>query len=321
MKNGLSNITIHDTEVEPGSSALIKIPVGRIPSGNEITIQVQVYRSERPGPTALILGGVHGDEVNGIEVVRSALAEGFFKNIKSGNVIIIPVLNIYGFINFSRDLPDGKDINRSFPGNQNGSLAARVAHILSKKILPLADFGIDFHTGGRGTYNFPQIRYTVNHSESIELAKVFAAPYLLAKKNIPKSLRKFSFEQEIPMLVYEGGENLRLDSLASQEGLIGLKRVLVAKGILEGNLAMKPFFHYGKTTWVRSPRAGMFSLVKRSGEAIQKGDLLGYIFDPYGFEQQPLIAKRGGHIIGHTNMPVVSQGDALFHIAFDELGK
>lgn len=313
------SFTIHNTSIEPGNSAVIKIPVGRIPSGNQISIQVQVHRSAEPGPTALILGGVHGDEVNGIEIVRSAVAETFFDQITCGNVIIIPVLNIYGFINFSRDVPDGKDINRSFPGNRRGSLASRVAHTLAKKILPLADFGVDFHTGGRGTYNYPQIRYTQGHAQSLELARAFAAPFLLAKKTIPKSLRRYSMELDIPMLVYEGGENLRLDRFATEEGLAGLKRLMIAKGMLAGEKVEADYLHYEKTTWIRAPKAGMFRFEKKSGDPVDKGEVLGQIFDPYGHEQQQIKARRSGHIIGHSNMPVISQGDALFHLAYTPL--
>jgi predicted deacylase len=306
---------IHHTVVPKNSNALVKIPVGRIPSGNIISIRAHVYRAEKEGPTALILGGVHGDEVNGIEIVRRSIEEKYFEQLLCGTVIAIPLVNIYGFINFSRDVPDGKDINRSFPGNKSGSLASRVAYHVSKKILPLADFAIDFHTGGGGNFNFPQIRYTMNHKESLDLGRAFGAPYLLAKKPIPKSLRKHSIDLNIPMLVYEGGENLRLDPFATAQGQEGLQRVLMAKGMLPGENREKPSSHFMKTSWVRSPKAGIFQCKIKSGQIVQKGDILGYITDAYGLEKHKVTAKRDGHIIGHNNIPVVSQGDALFHVA------
>jgi hypothetical protein len=308
---------VHNTIVPKGSQVIVKIPVGRIPSGNLISIQAHVIRSKNDGPTALILGGVHGDEINGVDIVRRSIEEGLYNDLLAGTVIAIPVVNIYGFINFSRDVPDGKDINRSFPGSKTGSLASRVAFHLSRKILPLADFALDYHTGGRGHYNYPQIRYTMGHPKSEEMARTFAAPYLLAKKSIPKSLRKYSIELEVPMLVYEGGENLRLDPYSTAQGLEGLKRVLIQQQMLAGEVREKPSFHFGKTSWIRSPRAGIFQCNKKSGQIIQKGEVIGYITDAYGLEKQKLTANRDGHIIGHNNLPVVNQGDALFHVAHD----
>ncbi|MEO0340727.1 MAG: succinylglutamate desuccinylase/aspartoacylase family protein [Bacteroidota bacterium] len=312
------DLTIHNTTVSPGERQLVKIPVGRIPSGNQINIQAHVIRSEVEGPTVLILGGVHGDEINGMEIVRRSIEQNIYSNLQRGTVIVIPVVNIYGLINFSRDVPDGKDINRSFPGNRSGSLASRVAYHLAKKLLPVADLAIDFHTGGRGTYNYPQIRYTVGHQASEDLGKIFGAPYLLAKKMIPKSLRKLSIDLEIPMLVFEGGENLRLDNYSTEEGLEGLKRILVHYEMLPGRLEEKKSLHYLKTSWVRSPKAGIFQSVKVSGQMVEKGITLGFITDAYGFEKHKVLANRDGQIIGHNNVPVVSQGDALFHLAFEE---
>ncbi|GAB5551021.1 MAG: succinylglutamate desuccinylase/aspartoacylase family protein [Saprospiraceae bacterium] len=314
-----SPFQVHNTIIPKGSQMMVKIPVGRIPSGNLISIQAHVIRSKNDGPTALVLGGVHGDEVNGVEIVRRSIEEGLYNDLQAGTVIAIPVVNIYGFINFSRDVPDGKDINRSFPGSRSGSLASRVAFHLSRKILPLADFGIDFHTGGRGNFNYPQIRYTTGHEESEQLAKVFAPPILLAKKTITKSLRKYSMELEIPMLVYEGGENLRMDPYSTTEGLEGLKRVLIHKKMLPGEVKGKTSGHFAKSSWIRSPKAGMFQFVKKSGDTIKKGEVIGFITDAYGLEKHKLMANRDGHIIGHNNLPVVSQGDALFHVAYEAI--
>jgi len=156
----MDNITIQGQDFPPGSSGMVRINAGRLPSGNRISIFTYIFRSKNPGPTALILGGMHGDEINGVEIVSRTISDNFFGNLSSGSVIVIPLLNIFGFINYSRDVPDGKDVNRSFPGNMNGSLASRVARMITKKILPLIDFGIDFHTGAKDHWNYPQIRYS-----------------------------------------------------------------------------------------------------------------------------------------------------------------
>lgn len=308
---------IHNTEILPGANEVIKIPVGRIPTGNQILIRAHVYRSLIDGPTALILAGVHGDEVNGVEIVRQAIASEMFRTIQRGTIIAIPVLNVYGFINFSREVPDGKDVNRSFPGSLRGSLASRVARIISKKIIPEVDFGVDFHTGGRSIYNFPQIRYTAGDEVARELAMAFKAPQILAKKTISKSLRKYAQDKGKRILVFEGGENLRLDDYSIANALNGLRRLLIHQDMLPGTLPPdQPSWHYLKSSWLRAPQAGIFQWTKGSGQMVAKGELIGSISDPYGLECTPLRADETGHIIGHSNMPVVTQGDALFHIAY-----
>ncbi|MCB0593506.1 MAG: succinylglutamate desuccinylase/aspartoacylase family protein [Lewinellaceae bacterium] len=318
----LPNITIHNVEIAPGQREVVKISVGRLPSGNVIKIQAHVYRSPLEGPVVLVLAGVHGDEINGVEIVRRAIAEGRFENLRRGTVIAIPILNIYGFINFSREVPDGKDINRSFPGNMNGSLASRVARMLTKKVLPLADVVVDFHTGGQSHYNYPQIRYTRGDQKSENLARAFAPPYLVIKPTIPKSLRRVAHEQGKPVLVFEGGESLRYDGFSIEKGLAGIQRLLFAQDMVaEAAPVPEQTLAFRKTTWIRSPRAGMFLWNKCSGHRIYKGEVLGIINDPYGDGSIKVIAPREGYLIGHNNAPVVSQGDALFHLGYDWEGE
>ncbi len=309
---------INNVDIAPGQKEVVKIPVGRLPSGNLIRIQAHVYRSAVEGPVVLILAGVHGDEVNGVEIVRRTIVNGYFEQLSRGTAIAIPILNIYGFINFSREVPDGKDINRSFPGNMNGSLASRVARTLTKKILPLADLVVDFHTGGQSHYNYPQIRYTKNDQVSEKLARAFSAPYLLAKPTIPKSLRKAALEQGKPVLVFEGGESLRYDGFSIEKGLSGIQRLLHAQEMLNGEPPPpENTLLFRKTTWVRAPRAGMFLWYKCSGHRTYKGEVLGVINDPYGEGTVKVTAPRDGYLVGHNNAPVVSQGDALFHMGYE----
>jgi predicted deacylase len=311
---------IKDVVIAPGEQAEVKLPVGQLPSGNLIPIRTQIFRAAQPGPTMLVMAGMHGDEINGVEIVRQALEEGLFEQLKCGNVIAIPVLNVYGFINFSRDVPDGKDVNRSFPGAAHGSLAARVAFTLHKYFLPLVDFVVDFHTGGRSNFNYPQIRYTRGHETAAALARVFNAPFTIAYTPIRKSLRKVAGAHfDLPVLVFEGGENLRYDGLSIEYGLRGLRQVLRHQGMLDGEVTPSTTLHFDKSRWVRAPRAGLFQWMKPSGHRVQKGEPLGFIHDPYGHRVTKYVnAPRAGYIIGHNNTPVVSQGDALFHIAFTE---
>ena len=295
---------------------MLKLNVGRLPSDTRIHLPVFAFRSANPGASVLVMAGVHGDEVNSIEIVRRALASRMFDNLLKGSVVAIPVLNVHGFNNFSRDVPDGKDVNRSFPGSASGSMAARVAHVFSRHILPVIDFGVDFHTGGNGHYNFPQIRYTADDAESEALAKAFGAPFLVAARLRPNSLRKTALVANKRILVFEGGENLRLDGFSVEKGLAGLRRLLVSQGMLAEKVAPEKSIHLERSTWLRAGRPGMFRWSKQSGQQVTKGEPLGVINDPFGQDEIPVVASRDGYLIGHNNSPVVGQGDALFHIGY-----
>ena len=315
----INTIEIDGHKIVPGQHSTIELGIAKLPSGTPIHLHVHIYRSTNPGPTLLICGGVHGDEVNGVEIVRRALEQELFEDMKAGSIIAIPLVNIYGFINFSRDLADGKDVNRSFPGSSTGSLASRVAHALTSEVIPVFDYGIDYHTGGASRHNHPQIRYSESDEKAAELAQVFAAPYTIANTPISKSFRKEAFKNDKPILVFEGGESLRYHTASVEVGIAGLKRVMQHLGMIDE--APKPDYstHIFKDThWVRSPRSGLFLWHRCSGEYVTKGTLLGEINDPQAQEKVPVLAHSSGFIVGHNNAPVVSQGDALFHVGVEE---
>jgi predicted deacylase len=312
-------IRINGIDVMPGERKLIKLDVSKLPSGTKIHIDAHVFRSFEPGPCILIVGGVHGDEINGIQIVRKGVENRVFENLRIGSVIAIPLLNVFGFINFSRDVPDGKDVNRSFPGTLKGSLASRVARAVTKEILPNANFLLDFHTGGSSRYNLPQIRYSVLDPVARDLAYAFSPPVILQKTMIARSFRKVAFENKIPTIVYEGGESVRLDGFSIERGYEGMLRVLNHLGILDIQMPNREsIFHFNKTSWIRSPRAGLFIWTKKSGSHICKGEPVGVIKDPQGYSSHKVSASRDGFIIGHNNASVVHVGDALFHIAYDQ---
>lgn len=309
---------INKKEIAPGRNEVIRLNVARLPSGTVINLRLHVFRSKKPGPVMLVMGGVHGDEINGVEIVRRAIARGLFENMQCGSVIAVPLLNIYGFINFSRDASEGKDVNRSFPGNMKGSLASRVAGTLTKKVLPLIDFGVDFHTGGGSRYNYPQIRFSAGDTKAEEMAKTFAAPYLISKANIPKTLRKVALGMKKSIIVFEGGESLRLDGFSIENGLKGLQRLMFQQGMIKTDapILVEPI-SFEKTSWIRAARSGLFRWAQQSGAKVSAGEPLGIINDPYGETEVRVLANRDGYIIGHNNAPVVSQGDALFHIGYE----
>lgn len=308
---------IADKTIPKNKKSTVEIPIARLPTNTPIDLVAHVFRSANPGPTMLVLGGLHGDEINGIEIVKRAQAEGLYKDLKMGTVISIPLLNAYGFINFSRGLPDGKDVNRSFPGGSSGSLASRIAYTLSYYILPHVDFAIDFHTGGASIYNYPQVRVYSRDHAAMELAEVFGMPHLITGGLIPKSLRKTAHDMGIPMVVFEGGESLRMDEFSIKLGVDGIRRVLVSKGMIDGKNEDVHQVVLHSNSWIRAHRSGMLRCHKVSGDYVMKGDLLGTITGPYGHFEVNVLAKKTGMIYGHNNQPIVSQGDALFHIGYE----
>ncbi len=301
-----------------GSSGMVRINAGSLPSGNRISIFAYVFRSKLPGPTVLFMGGMHGDEINGTEIVRKSIQENYYSNLLCGTVICIPLLNIYGFINYSREVPDGKDVNRSFPGTTSGSLASRVARIITKKILPLIDFGIDFHTGGKDIWNYPHIRYSTKSTEAYELATLCRFPIIIAKSSISKSLRRVARDMKKSILVFEGGESLRLDNYIVEKGLVVIRNMLIAHEMMEGSLPeVNHFVDFKKLTWERTPESGIVTYLRSSGNWIRKGELLAIINDPFAQKETRMHASKDAFIIGQNNSPVVNIGDGMFHLAHE----
>jgi predicted deacylase len=311
-------IKIDDHTIEAGETKTVNYDIARLPSGMMINMPIHVYRSKTEGPVLLLSGGLHGDEVNGIETIRRMISEGFFDKIIAGTVIAVPILNLFGFLNYSRDVPDGKDVNRSFPGSATGSLASRVAFRLTKNILPLIDYGIDFHTGGAQRTNYPQVRFSSVDKNSKLIADAFGAPFTLNSNLIPKSLRHQSSKMGKPIIVYEGGESLRIDEFAIEEATQGTKRVMAYLGMINDVFDQKDSIFCKDTSWVRAQRSGIFKPFITSGEPVQKGQPIGVINDPFGEYEIKAISNATGYMIGHNNSPVVLQGDALFHIGIEK---
>jgi len=313
FKNDIVEIRGH--KIGLGENKLVKIPVDRLPTGTLIEIPIYIFNGKKPGPTILLQGGLHGDEINSVELIRRMLIDKSYE-IQCGCVIVVPLLNIFGFLNLSRDM-HGKDVNRSFPGSKKGSLASRFAYYLMKELVINVDFAIDYHTGGEQRNNYPQIRYTANDDKAFALAELFKAPFQFSSNLIPKSFRNECFKKNIPVLVFEGGESLRLDELSIKEGINGTLRILHHFNMINKNVSVEKQtknIAIIKRRWIRAKISGLFSLNIKNGDKISKGDVLGYIMDTYGETHFKIKAPQDGYVIAVNNFPIVNMGDALFHI-------
>ncbi|SDM12410.1 succinylglutamate desuccinylase/aspartoacylase family protein [Kriegella aquimaris] len=311
------DIIIGGETVSPGNSKLLQISIDRLPTGTLIDIPVYVFNAKKPGPHLLVQAGLHGDEVNGVEIVRRMLHEKRFR-VERGAVIAVPILNIFGFIHFSRDVPDGKDVNRSFPGTKSGSMASRIAYHYTSQILPQIDFGIDLHTGGGQHHNFPQVRYTKGDENSKNLAEIFAAPFSFSSRLIKGSFRNITYRTGIPTIVFEAGESMRFDNYSISEGMQGISNILGhfnMVGKLEPRYAKRrDTISLAERKWLRAPTAGMFIPEVTNGSAIKKGQTIGMVSDTYAKKAKKIKAPFDAYVICINHQAVVNQGDALFHV-------
>lgn len=319
MKKMAKEITILGEKIEPGKSYQIKIDIARLHTRTKIEVPVIISRAKKDGPCVLISAGIHGNEVNGIEIVRQIVANKF--NIPdAGTIICVPVLNVFGFLIKTRKFPDGKDLNRVFPGSKNGSLASTFAHVFMNEIVVHADYCIDYHTGGDDRFNYSQVR--ISHDEDmLSLAKVFGAKFIKYSSHREKSYRESATKLGKKVLLFEGGKSLDLDRHVTKAGITGALNVLDYLGVKKFPANFTPYVEpteqviFEESKWVRANHSGMYRSTVRNGASITKGDVIGLITDPYGFFEKKVKALATGYIICLNHSPIVNKGDAIAHIA------
>lgn len=315
------SITINEQIIEAGQSKTIILNAYELHTKTKIEIPVHVVRAKQKGPSLLLSAGMHGEETNGIEIVRKIITREEVINLKCGTLIAIPVINIVSFLYGSRDLPDGRDLNRCFPGTKNGSLGSRIAHDLMKHILPIIDFGIDFHTGGSKINNYPQLRCVFDFPDNVALAEKFSAPLIIDSNYREGTFRHEAAKKNKPILVYEGGESMRFDYLAINEGISGCLRLMSAYKMIDIDLPQNPTVKINKDTWIRANASGLFHMSANNGSFVQKGDLLGVICNPFGEVETKILSTVDAYIVGINNQPVVNEGDALIHLGIENYQK
>ncbi|EEX08766.1 succinylglutamate desuccinylase/aspartoacylase [Ruegeria lacuscaerulensis ITI-1157] len=310
------HFTIGTTKVAPGSRLTVDLPVSVLSDHTPVTMSAHVVHGRHDGPTLFVSGGVHGDEVIGVEIIRRLLRAPNLSKLR-GTLIAVPIVNTFGFISHSRYLPDRRDLNRVFPGSEHGSLASRLAHLFMTEIVARSDLGIDLHSAAIHRTNYPQIRISPNNPRTKELAEVFGAPIVMKSPLRDGSLRAAAKEAGTDVLLYEAGEGLRFDELSIRAGLAGILRVMrhmkmvPAKGISKPKAS--PHF-CNSSKWLRAPMGGVLRVYKADGELVRKGDLMGSVSDPFGEQEMEILAPFDGLIVGRAVMPVVNEGDAVFHL-------
>ncbi len=300
-----------------GTRETVDLPVSVMPDHTPVSMSVHVVHGKREGPTMFVSAAIHGDEIIGVEIARRLLRSPALRRLK-GTLLVIPVVNTFGFMTHSRYLPDRRDLNRSFPGSPTGSLAARLAHIFMTEVVLRSDVGIDLHSAAVNRTNLPQIRISPSSPRAMALAEAFAPPLILTAKTRENSLRRMAQENNIDALVYEGGQGLRFDEFAVRAGVSGIQRVMrhlnmvATKKSSHNKISpMKSRSSY----WIRASAGGLMRTFKTTGDQVAENDILGIISDPFGESETELRVTEAGLIVGRTDLPVVNEGDGLFHIA------
>lgn len=316
----MGKLVIGGVAIQPGTSVQVELPVVKLYTDTDISMPIQVMRGKAAGPTLFVSAAVHGDELNGIEIVRRLIKSRSLKIVK-GTLILVPMVNVYGVLNQSRYMPDRRDLNRTFPGSAQGSLAGRVADKFLNEIVRHCDYGIDLHTGAIHRSNLPQIRADLNDDITRGMAEVFGVPVMLNSNLRDGSLRQSALEAGVRMLLYEAGEALRFDELSIRAGVKGVLNVLTHLGMVRKRTGgssrplLKPF-EANNSSWSRATCSGIVRNTRELGDAVQKHEVLAEIGSPFGDVVGVVKASRSGIIIGKQNIPLVQEGDAMFHIAY-----
>ena len=319
--NPMGELVIGGHSIPAGKTLQIEMPVVRLYTDTDISMPVHVIRGKKPGPALFVCAAVHGDELNGVEIIRRLIN---LKSLRltSGTLILAPMVNVYGVLNQSRYMPDRRDLNRCFPGSPKGSLAGIVANKFLCEIVRHCQYGIDLHTGAIHRSNLPQIRANLKDKETRKLAEIFGVPVILNANLRDGSLREAAVALDTKVLLYEAGQALRFDELSIRAGIRGIQNVLAHLGMTQPKLRKEPKkyavtpFIANTSSWTRADASGIVNSLKNLGDNVQRGDPLATIGNPFGAPFATVRASRSGVIIGKQNIPLVQEGDAMFHIAY-----
>ena len=315
-------IQLFDHVIAPGETQVIELPVSKMIGNSQVSMPLIVIHGRYKGPRLLITAAIHGDELNGVEIIRRVINSPWIKKLK-GTLVAIPVVNVLGVIHRSRYLPDRRDLNRCFPGSEHGSLAARLAYLISSQLLPQVDCAIDLHTGAVHRSNLPQLRVHLENEQAADMASVFGVPVIVNAEIRDGSMRGAGDDIGVAIITYEAGEALRFDETAITPGVRGIRNVMMHLGMLPQRKRKAPPIATAiakSSYWVRASSDGFFRPFVGLGDKVSQGDVLGHISGPLEMHGEEICATHDGIVIGRNNLPLVLEGEALIHIArFDKV--
>ncbi|MBF0161730.1 MAG: succinylglutamate desuccinylase/aspartoacylase family protein [Magnetococcales bacterium] len=316
----MADFHIQGLVVKPGGQGRLDMPISLLSNQIPLHLSLHVLHGRRPGPVLFLSAAVHGDEIIGVEIIQRLRRLQILRHLR-GTLLCIPIVNVHGFIAHTRYLPDRRDLNRSFPGSATGSLAAQLAHLFVQEVVSRSHYGIDIHSATMHRRNLPQIRIAPDNATLRQMAIAFQAPIIIEAPLRPGSMREAAQARGVEVLLFEAGEGLRLDEGSIRIGVRGIVGVMRSLGMLppakekSGGLPRSDPIFSQKSQWIRAPMSGLLKSGSSIGDVVSGQDLLGVVADPIGDTCWEVRANQSGLIIGRTELPVVNQGDALFHIA------
>ena len=314
----MKEIIIGGHTIKPGETKRIQLAMPPLYTDANMSIPVHVQRGKRDGPTLFVSAAIHGDELNGIEIINRLLKSRSIARLR-GTLIAVPMVNVYGVLSQSRYMPDRRDLNRCFPGSKKGSLAGRIAHLFLNEIVEKCDVGIDLHTGAIHRSNLPQVRANLDDPETLALAKAFGLPVLLNAELRDGSLRQVASEMGVKMVLYEAGQALRYDEFSIRAGVKGVTNIMRHIGMLNKTQSKGPtikLFVARQSGWVRANESGFVMHIAQLGDHVDKGQVLATIADAFGDVLDQVLSPQEGVVIGKQNIPLAQEGEAIYHIAY-----
>lgn len=301
--------------IGPGEAKDVRLEISETYTGDKICIPIRVIRAKKRGPAILVTAAIHGDEINGTGIIHDFLF-GDEIVLKKGTLILVPVVNVFGFESHDRYLPDRRDLNRSFPGSVNGSLASRIADKLMTELVDKCDYAIDLHTAAAQRTNYPNVRADLSNPETKRLAIAFGCSLVLDGKGPEGSFRREATRRGCPTIILEAGEPYKIEPSLLQIGLRGIKNVLTSFGMIDSKIEKPPFQALvRKTAWVRATVAGILKFHVSPGDFVDEHQPLATNYSILGYKQNIIESPAHGIVVGMTTMPAVKPGEPICNIA------
>ena len=318
---GSATFRFGEEEVALGERRDLRLQVSETYSGGAVELPVHVWRGTHPGPALFVTAAVHGDELNGIGIVRRLILDPPF-HLEAGTLVLVPVVNLLGYERHSRYLPDRRDLNRSFPGTESGSLARRFAHRFFTHVVQRCDFGIDLHTAAVRRVNFPSVRGDLNVPGVRRIAEAFGSELVIDSTGPKGSLRRTATAEDCPTISLEAGEVFKIESTVTEVGVRGVTNVLIELGMVRGCRLIRPRYQtqVENTKWLRADFGGLLQFHVAPGDIVEEGQALATNTNLLGLRQNQLESPADGVVLGMTTLPAVTPGDPICHLAIPRGG-